>query len=171
MATSAPPAVDVPDITAKTAEITAKATGTYSGGSWWSSDAAMRQGYTTANGTLRGAAIFNLSGVTGTITKMTLRLKRVEGYGKGGDVAVKIYGTNITSLSGAPSKQGTAVTGSIGPGEVKTFNVTSLKGYKAFVLQADDTAVMDGKTYSTNFARFAGTGSEKNAPMLTVTYE
>lgn len=165
------PEGETPTDTTKTVEIVAKATGTYSGSAWWTSDAAARQGYTAANGTLRGAMIFDLSSVNGTITKMTLRLKRAEGYGKGGNVDVKIYGTNITSLSGAPTRQGTAVTGTIGPGKVKTFDVTSLKAYKAFVLQADDSAVMDGKTYSTNFARFAGTGNEANAPRLTVTYQ
>lgn len=177
MATTTPPAGDEVVTQPATVEIKAKATGTYSGSAWWTSDAAMRQGWTSTNHTLRGAVIFDLSSLSGkTVSKAVLRIKRVEGYGKGGDVDVKIYRTNITSLSGAPTKYNDAfVDGKMAPGETKSFDVTEILRRdnltKAFVLQADDSSVMSGKTYSTNYARFAGTGSEKNMPVLTVTYK
>ena len=166
-----PPAGEEP-IVENTLTLTATKTGTYSGGSWMSG-AAVRQGYTTANGRMRGGIWFDLSSLSGkTIKKMELRIRRVEGYGKGGNVQVKIYGTDSQALTGQPAIKGTAVEKSMAQGQVKTFNVTSLKAYSGFVLYADDTSVMSGKTYSDNYARFTGTGGgAETIPQLTVTYE
>lgn len=160
--------------------ITAKATssGTYDGvNGWWSSDAALRQGYVSGNGRLRGGVWFDLSALPSgaTITKLTLRLRRVEGYGKGSAVDVRIYGTTAGARSGDPAANGKIssnyVSGTMEPGKTKTFDVTSLKAYTGFVLYAADTAVLSGKSYSTNFARFTGTGGgDDTIPLLTVTY-
>lgn len=174
-----PPTGGMPDpVVSKT--ITAKATssGTYDGvNGWWSSDAALRQGYVSGNGRLRGGVWFDLSALPSgaTITKLTLRLRRVEGYGKGSAVDVRIYGTTASAKSGDPAASGkissSYVSGTIEPGKTKTFDVTSLKAYTGFVLYAADNAVLSGKSYSTNFARFTGTGGgDDTIPMLTVTY-
>ena len=174
-----PPTGGTPDpVVSKTITAKATSTGTYDGvNGWWSSDAALRQGYVSANGRLRGGAWFDLSALPSgaTITKLTLRLRRVEGYGKGSAVDVRIYGTTASAKSGDPAASGkissSYVSGSMEPGKTKTFDVTSLKAYTGFVLYAADTSVLSGKSYSTNYARFTGTGGgDDTIPMLTVTY-
>lgn len=174
-----PPTGGTPDPeVSKTITAKATSTGTYDGvNGWWSSDAALRQGYVSANGRLRGGAWFDLSALPGgaTITKLTLRLRRVEGYGKGSAVDVRIYGTTADAKSGDPAASGkissSYVSGSMEPGKTRTFDVTSLKAYTGFVLYAADTAVLSGKSYSTNYARFTGTGGgDDTIPMLTATY-
>ena len=158
-------------VVSQTESFKAAKSGTYSGGAWWTSDAALRQGWTTANKKLRGAVWFEHDISADNITKMTLRLRRAEGYGKSSGVEVKIYGTNSNALTGEPVKAGTAVEGTIGQGKVKSFDITSLKAYKGFMVVADDDAVIAGKTYSTNFARFTGTGGgDDTIPLLTITH-
>ena len=168
--TGTPPAGDSP-VVENTITLNAQSTGTYSGSAWWS-DAAIRQGYTQANGRMRGGIWFDLTEVQGkTIKAATLRLRRVEGYGRGGEVDVRIYATDSQALSGQPTTTGSAVTGKMAQGQVKTFNVEGLMGHKGFVLYAEDTEVMSGRTYSKNYARFTGTGGgEATIPQLVVTY-
>ena len=174
-----PPSGGTPDPeVSKTITAKAKSSGTYDGvNGWWSSDAALRQGYVSGNGRLRGGVWFDLSALPSgaTITKLTLRLRRVEGYGKGSAVDVRIYGTTASAKSGDPAASGkissSYVSGSMEPGKTKTFDVTALKAYTGFVLYAADTAVLSGKSYSTNYARFTGTGGgDDTIPLLTVTY-
>lgn len=160
-------------VTPTTLTVQAKTTGTYDGANGWWSGAAIRQGYTADNGRMRGGIWFDLSALPSgaVISKLTLRLRRVEGYGKGGAVNVKIYGTTSPAKSGAPAVEGSAVTGTIGSGKTKTFDVTSLKAYSGFVLYADDTAAVSGKKYSANYARFTGTGGGADTiPTLIATY-
>lgn len=165
--------------TKTTATLKASATGTYSGTAWWTSDAGIRQGYTTANGKLRGGIWFDLPDGATSISKATLTLTRVEGYGKGGNVKVRIYATSAASKSGDPAASNKISSDfremSIAPGSTKTVDVTDLMKHendtsRGFVIYSGDSSAMSGKTYSDNFARFAGTGNKNNIPVLTITY-
>ena len=111
-----------------------------------------------------------------TVTGMKLTIRRMEGYGKGDVVTVKIYGTASNARSGQPGLSSAGyVLGTIGEGKTKTYDlpavlVTGLAAgtYKGLVLYADDTAVLNDKTYSTNYARMEGTDGV--VPKLAVTY-
>ena len=162
----------------KSISVYAQTTGTYdTNNGWWSSDRALRQGYTASNGRMRGGMWFDLSALPSgaTITKLTLRLKRVAGFGKGAPVDIRIYGTTAEARAGDPAASGKIssafVTGSINQDVTKSFNITTLKAYSGFVLYATDTSLLSGKTYSTNYAKFTGTGGgDSTTPMLTVDY-
>lgn len=152
-----------------------EASGTYGEKVGWISDNAMRQGYTAANGKMRGAVWFSGSIASG-VQKILLRLRRVEGYGKAGDVSVRIYGTTAGVKSGDPAASGKLssgyVSGKMAPGETRTFDVTPIcypVNYTGYVVMVEDDAVMSGKTYSANYARFTGIGGgEDTRPALTV---
>ena len=162
----------------QTKTLTANATGTYGPSNWWSSDRAIRQGYTPSNGRLRGGMWWDFSTIPSgaTVTAMRLTLKRTSGYGKGANVTLKAYGTNSNARSGQPAlTKGPYTLGVINQGQTKTFDlpaalVTALANgtVKGIVLYADDTSVLSGKTYSTNYARFDGT--DGTAPKLAVTF-
>ena len=164
-----------PTATIKT--LTANSTGTYSS-YWWTGDRSIRQGYTPSNNRIRGGMWFDMSQIPSgaTVSGMRLTLARISGYGKGADVDVKAYGTASNARNGAPAlTAGSYELGTIGEGKTKTFDlpdalVTGLKSgaYKGIVLFADDTSVLSGKTYSSNYARFGGT--DGTAPKLAVTY-
>lgn len=161
-----------------TKTLTANSTGTYGPSSWWSGDRAIRQGYTTSNGRMRGGMWWDFGAIPAgaTITAMKLTIKRTSGFGKGDNVTLKAYGTNSNARSGQPAlTMGPYTLGEINSGQTKTFTlpaalVTAFKNgtVKGIVLYADDTSVLSGKTYSTNYARFDGT--DGTAPKLAVTY-
>lgn len=163
--------------TTQTAVLTANATGTYTI-YWWSSDRSVRQGYTESNGRIRGGMWWDMTAIPSgaSVSAMRLTLKRMAGYGKGDDVIIKAYGTASDPRSGQPALSSAGyVLGTIGDGKTKTFDfpaalVTGLAvgTYKGIVLYADDTSVLSGKTYSTNYARMEGT--DGTAPKLAVTY-
>lgn len=147
------------------------ATGTYTT-YWWSGDSDIRQGYTKSNGRIKGGIFYAVSGVSGTVKSAILKLTRLKNYGKGSAVQVKVYGTTSAGKSGNPalSTEG-YVLGTIDGGQTSDFALpealaTGLGNgtYKGIVLYADDTTVLHGKTYSTNYARFAA-----DAP-LTITW-
>ena len=164
-----------PTTTTKT--LTANSTGTYSS-YWWAGDQSIRQGYTPSNNRIRGGMWFDMSQTPSgaTVSGMRLTLSRISGYGKSADVDVKAYATASDARNGAPAlTAGSYELGTIGEGKTKTFDlpdalVTGLKSgtYKGIVLYADDTTVLSGKTYSSNYARFGGT--DGTAPKLAVTY-
>ena len=163
--------------TATTKTLTANSTGTYSS-YWWTGDQSIRQGYTPSNNRIRGGMWFDMGQIPSgaTVSGMRLTLSRISGYGKGADVDVKAYATVSDARNGAPAlTAGSYALGTIGEGKTKTFDlpaalVTGLKAgtYKGIVLYADDTTVLSGKTYSSNYARFGGT--DGTAPKLAVTY-
>lgn len=147
------------------------ATGTYTT-YWWSGDSDIRQGYTKSNGRIKGGIFYAVSGVSGTVKSAILKLTRLKNYGKGSAVQVKVYGTTSAGKSGNPalSTEG-YVLGTIDGGQTAEFALpealaTGLGNgtYKGIILYADDTNAMSGKTYSTNYARFAA-----DAP-LTITW-
>lgn len=142
------------------------ATGTYTT-YWWSIDSDIRQGYTKSNGRIKGGIFYAVSGVSGTVKSAILKLTRLKNYGKGAPVQVKVYGTTAAGKSGNPalSTEG-YVLGTIDNGQTAEFalpeNLAAGLGngtYKGIVLYADDTTVLHGKTYSTNYARFSADAS------------
>ena len=147
------------------------ATGTYTT-YWWSGDSDIRQGYTKSNGRTKGGIFYAISGVSGTVKSAILKLTRLKNYGKGSAVQVKVYGTTSAGKSGNPalSTEG-YVLGTIDGGQTAEFALPAALAtglgngtYKGIILYADDTSAMSGKTYSTNYARFAA-----DAP-LTITW-
>lgn len=147
------------------------ATGTYTT-YWWSGDSDIRQGYTKSNGRIKGGIFYAVSGVSGTVKSAILKLTRLKNYGKGSAVQVKVYGTTSAGKSGNPalSTEG-YVLGTIDGGQTADFALpealaTGLGNgtYKGIVLYADDTTVLHGKNYSTNYARFT------TAAPLTITW-
>lgn len=165
--------------TTKTATITASSTGTYQSGAWISADRAIRQGYTNSSGTAKGGIWFSLSSIpaNATVTNMTLTLHRVTGFGQDSAVNVVAYGTASAARNGSPALTSDAYNlGSIGWGKTKTFTLPSelVTGfangtYKGIVLHPGDGAVLSGKSYSANYAKFGGTDGD-NPPRLVVTY-
>ena len=147
------------------------ATGTYTT-YWWSGDSDIRQGYTKSNGRIKGGIFYAVSGVSGTVKSAILKLTRLKNYGKGSAVQVKVYGTTSAGKNGNPalSTEG-YVLGTIDNGQTADFALPAALAtglgngtYKGIILYADDTTVLHGKTYSTNYARFAA-----DAP-LTITW-
>lgn len=147
------------------------ATGTYTT-YWWNIDSDIRQGYTKSNGRIKGGIFYAISGVGSNVASAILRLTRLKGYGKGSAVQVKVYGTTSTGKSGNPalSTEG-YVLGTIDNGQTADFALPAALAaglgngtYKGIILYADDTSAMSGKTYSSNYARFAA-----DAP-LTITW-
>ena len=147
------------------------ATGTYTT-YWWSGDSDIRQGYTKSNGRIKGGIFYAVSGVSGTVKSAILKLTRLKNYGKSSAVQVKVYGTTSAGKSGNPalSTEG-YVLGTIDGGQTADFALPAALAtglgngtYKGIILYADDTSAMSGKTYSTNYARFAA-----DAP-LTITW-
>lgn len=147
------------------------ATGTYTT-YWWSGDSDIRQGYTKSNGRIKGGIFYAISGVGSNVASAILRLTRLKGYGKGSAVQVKVYGTTSSGKSGNPalSTEG-YVLGNVDEGQTADFALPEALAigigngtYKGIILYADDTTVLHGKTYSTNYARFAA------AAPLTITW-
>lgn len=147
------------------------ATGTYTT-YWWSGDSDIRQGYTKSNGRIKGGIFYAVSGVSGTVKSAILKLTRLKNYGKGSAVQVKVYGTTSAGKSGNPalSTEG-YVLGNVDEGQTADFALPEALAiglgngtYKGIILYADDTSAMSGKTYSSNYARFAA-----DAP-LTITW-
>ena len=147
------------------------ATGTYTS-YWWSGDSDIRQGYTKSNGRIKGGIFYAVSGVSGTVKSAILKLTRLKNYGKGSAVQVKVYGTTSAGKSGNPalSTEG-YVLGNVDEGQTADFALPEALAiglgngtYKGIILYADDTTVLHGKTYSTNYARFT------TAAPLTITW-
>lgn len=164
--------------------ITAHASSTYYGGSWYSaSDVNIRQGVMSMKGgdkVLSGCMWFDISSASGkTIRSATLTLTRLAGYGVSGDVDVILWGTKVTGRSGRATSGAVSYgsIGAIGNGETKVFSVpveaiTALINgtMGGLMLQSTDTVTKAGKGYSRNYAMFAGAGTE-NAPKLTITFQ
>lgn len=148
------------------------ATGTYST-FWWTSDNNIRQGYSN-NRRNKGGIFYSISGIPNgaTLKTISLTLTRLK-FGKGAPVQVKAYGTTSTGKSGNPALSTDAfVLGTIGYNATATFALPAglaeglFNGaYHGIILYADDTGVMSGKNYSTNYATFSPT-----AP-ISITYE
>ena len=147
------------------------ATGTYTT-HWLNIDSDIRQGYTKSNGRIKGGIFYAISGVGSNVASAVLRLTRLKGYGKGAAVQVKVYGTTSTGKSGNPALSTDGyVLGNVDEGQTADFALPAALAtglgngtYKGIILYADDTSVMGGKTYSSNYARLSA-----EAP-LTITW-
>lgn len=148
------------------------ATGTYST-FWWTSDDNIRQGYSN-NRRNKGGIFYSISGIPSgaTLKTISLTLTRLK-FGKGAPVQVKAYGTTSAEKSGNPALSTDAfVLGTIDYNTTATFALPAglaeglFNGtYHGIILYADDTGVMSGKNYSTNYATFSP------AAPLSITYE
>lgn len=158
------------------ANVTAKLTDSWYGSSkaWLNSDNYMRQGYTSNNGEWSGCMWFNTSAFSGkTIKSATLTIKRDNGYGRSGEVTLKLWGITTTTNSGNPNTSAVSygALGTIENGETKAFTlpITAAQALasgtiKGFMLRSDDGGVMSGRTYSYNYCRIS------TMPVLAVTF-
>lgn len=158
------------------ANVTAKLTDSWYGSSkaWLNSDNYMRQGYTSNNGEWSGCMWFNTSAFSGkTIKSATLTIKRDNGYGRSGEVTLKLWGITATTNSGNPNTSAVSygALGTIENGETKAFTlpITAAQALasgtiKGFMLRSDDGGVMSGRTYSYNYCRIS------TMPVLAVTF-
>lgn len=141
---------------------------------WLNSDNYMRQGYTSNNGEWSGCMWFNTSTFSGkTIKSATLTVKRDNGYGRSGEVTLKLWGITATTNSGNPNTSAVSygALGTIENGETKAFTLPIAAAQalasgtiKGFMLRSDDGGVMSGRTYSYNYCRIS------TMPVLAVTF-
>lgn len=158
------------------ANVTANLTDSWysSSKAWISSDNYMRQGYTSNNGEWSGCMWFNTSAFSGkTIKSAALTIKRDNGYGRSGEVTLKLWGITAATNSGNPNTSAVSygALGTIENGETKTFTlpITAAQALasgtiKGFMLRSDDGGVMSGRTYSYNYCRIS------TMPVLAVTF-
>lgn len=138
-----------------------------SGASYWTEggwNSAMYQGYTTGKGKCTTCLWFNVSALAGkTIVSATLKLHRYDGVGKASGVNVRLYNIGNTSASGSLSRgdQIASSIGTVASGETRELALPSgvvealVSGSnKALGLYPGDGSVMDGKVYSSNYARW-----------------
>ena len=172
--TAAPSAPSVE--TVQTATLNATTTRTWNGG--WLSGDALYQGKTGSDGSLRrGCMWFDLSAISGkTIIGATLTLKRYDGIGGGGSVAVGIYGTTAASASGTPAVGTKYASVSMANGATKSVDVPaavralasgSIKGLMIYDTQ---TGTYSGKSYTYGYCKLYGSGQSAK-PVLKVTYK
>ena len=156
-------------------------------GSWsYFSDADIRQGY-VSSGRIRGCMWFDngalrteLAGKS--IRQATLSLFAMQNTGRGVAVDVELYGTNMeyAGRSGAPALTTSyGLIGTAEPGEVTTITIPTqavadlVDGtINALMVYSSDTELYGDRSYSRNYARFAGQTSADadTMPILTVTY-
>ena len=160
------------------------ATRTYqpSGSGWINSDTSMQQGR-NAGYDHYGIIWFGTSGWSGkTIAAATLTLRRLSG-GAGSTVTVRLKTVTTSYNSGSPSgNPNTDATdygaiGTIEQGQSATFSlpVAAVQAVasgtaKGFMLYSDDTGNWGDRSFSRNYAMFAGSGNSSYKPSLTVTY-
>ena len=158
------------------ASVTANLTDSWysSSKAWIRSDNYMRQGYTGSNGEWSGCMWFATSAFSGkTIKSAALTIKRDNGYGRSGEVTLKLWGITTTTNSGNPNTNAVSygALGTIENGETKTFTLPVAAAQalasgtiKGFMLRSDDGGVMSGRTYSYNYCRIS------TMPVLAVTF-
>ena len=159
-------------------------------GGWnWVEDNDIRQGY-VSSGQVYGCVWFDndliRSQLKGRpINQASIRLSAMTGVGRGVAVSVELHGTVIeyetrNSASNPEVTTSYGIIGSFEPGEVITVTIPIqavddlVNGtINGFMLYSSDTQLYKEKSYSRNYARFAGETSadESNVPMLTVVTE
>jgi hypothetical protein len=137
-----------------------------SGASYWDNggwNSAMYQGYTNGKGRCTTCLWFDVSALAGkTILSATLKLHRYSGVGKSAGVYVRPCPVNNAGASGSLSRGSRIATiGSIASGATSELDLPNqvvqdlVAGtYKAIGLYPGDSSLMDGKVYSTNYARW-----------------
>lgn len=146
------------------------------------------QGYTGQAGRLAGCIWFDNASIQAalsgkTVNQASIRLTSQKYVGRGLAVTVHLRGatTDYTGRSGPPSiTTEYGAIGSVEPGitttltiPVQAVNDLASGAINALVLYSEDTADMDGRNYSKNYARFDGgtSGDDQTRPLLTVIYE
>jgi hypothetical protein len=166
--------VETPTVTSTS--LAATSTRTWNGG--WISGNVLYQGKTGSDGQLRrGCMWFDTSAISGkTIVSATLTLKRVDGIGGGGSVAVGIYGTTAASASGTPAVGTKYASVSLANGATKSVDVTeavkalaagSIKGLMVYDTQ---TGTFNSKNYTYGYCKLYGSGDSAK-PVLNVVYK
>jgi hypothetical protein len=120
---------------------------------------------------------FDLSAIAGkTIVSATLTLKRVDGIGGGGSVAVGIYGTTAASASGTPAVGVKYASVSLANGATKSVDVTaavqaladgSIRGLMVYDTQI---GTYNSKNYTYGYCKLYGS-SDGAKPVLSVVYK
>ena len=157
----------------------------YRGGWSYFSDEDIRQGYD-------GKAIYGViwfdaaaikSALTGkTIKQVSLRLYMAKGVGRGVNVNVELYGSDVSyDRTAAPGL--TTSYGSIGETQPDAVNEITIPATavsdmvsgktRALVLKSSDSELYKDRAYSRNYAKFAGSTSATadTKPRLTVVYQ
>ena len=159
-------------VTAKPVEKTVTLTasiGNYSDKQYWGSG--LYQGYTNGRGKIYGCMKFTLPADVESITAATLTLAAENGVGTGSKVNVVVYGS-ATAYQSRPSlgtkyiSKTSAVYGGTSCSLDATSAATALLNgsAKQLVLYVGDTAVISGKVYSKNYAKFS-------SAKLKITYQ
>lgn len=149
-----------------------------SGSGWINSDTSMQQGR-NAGYNHYGIIWFGTTGWSGeTIAAATLTLRRLSG-GAGGSVTVRLKTVTVSSASGDPNNSATdyGAIGTIEQGQTAAFSlpVAAVQAIasgnaKGFMLYSDDSSNWGDRSFSRNYAMFAGSGNSSYKPSLSVTY-
>ena len=157
----------------------------YRSGWQWFSDDDIRQGYD--GGVIYGVIWFDAAAIRSalngkTINQVSLRLYMHKGVGRGVNVNVELYGSNVSyDRTAAPAL--TTSYGSIGETQPDVVNEITIPAQavkdmisgviNALVLRSSDSEYHKDRPYSRNYARFAGstTATAENCPRLTVVYQ
>lgn len=157
----------------------------YRSGWQWFSDDDIRQGYD--GGVIYGVIWFDAAAIRSTlngktINQVSLRLYMHKGVGRGVNVNVELYGSNVSyDRTTAPAL--TTSYGSIGETQPDVVNEITIPAQavkdmiggviNALVLRSSDSEYHKDRPYSRNYAKFAGstTATAENCPRLTVVYQ
>jgi len=157
----------------------------YRSGWQWFSDDDIRQGYD--GGVIYGVIWFDAAAIRSalngkTINQVSLRLYMAKGVGRGVNVNVELYGSNVSyDRTTAPAL--TTSYGSIGETQPDVVNEITIPAQavkdmisgtiNALVLRSSDSEYHKDRPYSRNYAKFAGstTATAENCPRLTVVYQ
>ena len=157
----------------------------YRSGWQWFSDDDIRQGYD--GGVIYGVIWFDAAAIRSalngkTINQVSLRLYMAKGVGRGVNVNVELYGSNV-SYDRTAAPELTASYGSIGETQPDMINEITIPAQavrdmisgavNALVIKSSDSELHKDRPYSRNYARFAGstTATADNCPRLTVVYQ
>ena len=149
-----------------------------SGSGWLTGDASIQQGR-NAGYNHYGIIWFGTTGWSGkTIAAATLTLRRLSG-GAGSGVTVRLKTVTVSSASGDPNNSATdyGAIGTIEQGQTAAFSlpVAAVQAIasgnaKGFMLYSDDSSNWGDRSFSRNYAMFAGSGNSSYKPSLSVTY-
>ncbi len=170
-----------------TVSYTATGTDSFAGGGWnWYRDEDIRQGYANGPGAIRGCFWFDNASLRAalkgkTIKQASLSLYQLPGYGRSAPVAVNLEGIVMEYEGRTGTPYGNPEYGIIGNtevGEVTEFTIPVqvvndlVKGtINGLMVRTGETATMNGRDFSVNYARFAGKTTGTNLPTLTVAYK
>ena len=148
------------------------------GSGWLTGDTSIQQGRNSGYNHF-GILWFGTSGWSGnTIAAATLTLRRLSG-GAGSSITVRLKTVTVSSASGNPATGATdyGAIGTIEQGQTAAFSlpVAAVQAIasgnaKGFMLYSDDSSNWGDRSFSRNYAMFAGSGNSSYKPSLSVTY-